>query len=269
MASTRNARRKAAHDLLRDVLLVLAVGLGACDGGRTHAMTVPASAFPDPSARAFVEAVAAGRVDEAVALGRRLPAGVNVRGASGETALLVAVARLDKKMVGALLAAGADPNGAEGRAPLVLAAQAKDSWFARTLLKAGASPDAESGGSRALHQAVMVHRDDMVDLLLDAGAGIDLANDAGYTPSMVAAEIDDFAMVEHLLAKGASAYAADDSGLSLAFLTAESQLSSRHPAGQARDRVAARLKAAGLAWPPDRQATLAAQRAGRWPFPPR
>ena len=229
-------------------------------------MSVPASVFPDPAARPFIEAVEAGNVQAAIDRARSLREGVNVVGAQGETALLLAVARLDKPMVTALLTAGANPDGGPDRSPLAMAAQAKDAWFARTLLQAGAHPDAPSGGETPLVRAILVNRLDMIDLLLDAGAKPDLANAMGVTPSMTAAKIDDFQAVLRLLDRGASPYAADERGVSLAFLTGLSNLASNNPQGQARDEVAARLQRAGVPWPPPApQDLLALKAAGRWP----
>jgi hypothetical protein len=262
------ANRRAAHDTRRTAawIAVAVACLFGCAPGSPRAMSVPASAFPDPQARAFIEAVEAGDVARAIDRARALREGVNAVGTQGETALLLAVARLDKPMVTALLTAGADPDGGPDRSPLAMAAQAKDVWFAKTLLKANASPEATSGGESPLFRAILVNRLDMIDLLLEAGAKPDAVNAMGVAPSMTAAKIDDFQAVLRLLDRGASPFAADPRGMSLAYLTGRSYLASDNPQGRARDQVAARLQSAGVPWPPPSpQDLLALKAAGRWP----
>ncbi|MEM6868529.1 MAG: ankyrin repeat domain-containing protein, partial [Cyanobacteria bacterium P01_C01_bin.121] len=72
-----------------------------------------------------------------------------------------------------------------------------------SLLATGTSPDSRWQSSTGLMWAAMENHPDVVELLLTAGADIDLRNDAGYTALMYAAESDRHNMVADLLDRGA------------------------------------------------------------------
>lgn len=75
----------------------------------------------------------------------------------------------------------------------------------RLLLEAGLSPDVDDGyGGKPLHYATEAGYDDVVNLLLEYGANINLGtDDTGNTPLMVAVEESDSDMIKLLLTKGA------------------------------------------------------------------
>ncbi len=229
-------------------------------------MSKLSDAFPEPTSQLFIEAVEKGDAPQAIARSTAVPAGVNIVGAEGETALLLAVMRLDKPMVVALLKAGAKADGGPDRSPLAIAVQARDTWFATTLLNAGASPDATSGGETPLFRAVLVNRIDMINILLDAGALPDAPNALGVTPSMTAAKIDDFLATKRLLDRGGSPFASDRRGVSLAYITSISTLSPSSPQGRARQMVVDQLRQSGVPWPPPQPREVVSLKArGQWP----
>ncbi len=105
----------------------------------------------------------------------------------------------------AMLDRGDDPNESKGRGrlPLVVAVQNGDMQMAEILMKRGARVDGRDNLAGPLHYAVMTHRHDMLDWLLDHGAKVEMADNSGDTPLSLAAKNGETAMVKKLLAKGA------------------------------------------------------------------
>lgn len=173
-------------------------------------------------------AAAAGRVDLVAFL---LTAGAAVdayRGTAG-TPLLAAVEH--PAVVWTLLRAGAAPDGdgAAGWTPLEAAAHHGQAQSVASLLEAGADTrGTEAVAYAARHGlplvtllldagapagASLVHApDEVLDVLLGAGAGVDAVNHEGFTALGVAASRGDLARGKQLLARGASAAARDGHG---------------------------------------------------------
>lgn len=165
------------------------------------------------------------------------------------TPLTFAAMQTAPDMVRALLAAGAKPDIASdgGWTPLMMAAargdltsvslligagapvDAQDNWGETALIKAvrSGSPDkvralinakapigaADADGNTALHiAAAQPAPAEVVSLLLEAGAAADIANKAGVTPLMKAADAGDTAKCLLLLNAGARPEAKDADG---------------------------------------------------------
>lgn len=153
---------------------------------------IAATAQGSPAYR-LLEAVRDRDLDKARELIDATPQLVNTRDVtSGETPLLIAVARQDVPWMNYLLARGADANIADrqGLTPLMAAVQSGHVAGVRTLVERGARVNhANGGGETALHSAV--HRRDvaMVRLLMDMGANPDITdNMAGKSPRDYASE---------------------------------------------------------------------------------
>jgi rhodanese-related sulfurtransferase len=92
-----------------------------------------------------------------------------------------------------------------GMTPLMRASKAGDSAIVAALLKAGASPHTRNGdGNHALWLACVGADLDTLDVLIRAGSALDHQNDNGATCLMYAASTGKHAVVEKLLAAGAT-----------------------------------------------------------------
>ncbi len=117
--------------------------------------------------------------------------GVNKRNKQGETKLYRAVRSGNIKEVKKLLRDGADPDiaDAHGLTPLHQAAYWGEGEITALLLKAGAQVNAENNGKgwTPLHSAAvsggMRSRQDVIELLLEAGAKQDAKDKHGWTPA--------------------------------------------------------------------------------------
>jgi ankyrin repeat protein len=134
-----------------------------------------------------------------VAAGARIEA----RDRTGETALMKAT---DIEKTRALLAAGADANarseqfGPAWGTVLMTAARAGDEARAQALLAAGGDPKADVNGYTVLMAAAASGTPETVRLLLQQGAPVDPANDAGRTALHFAAMNLRRGVVEEILA---------------------------------------------------------------------
>jgi uncharacterized protein len=92
-------------------------------------------------------------------------------------------------------------HGPDGHTPtlLGLAARAGAMKVVRAMLKAGAAVNGlDTGGGTALHEAVAVRNVDMVNLLVAAGARIDVTRRDGATPALIARQRGMIALSERL-----------------------------------------------------------------------
>jgi len=119
----------------------------------------------------------------------------------------------DRAAVQALLKQKADVNGAQGDGSTALhwAAFRDDLEAAQALLKAGAdvSPKTRLGDMTPLFMAAKSGNPDMIELLLNAGAGANSTSSTGTSPLMLAAASGNPAAVKVLLDHGANPNAKD------------------------------------------------------------
>ena len=132
----------------------------------------------------------------------------NGRDGASRTALMHASAEGHLAVVEVLLAAGADVNarGEEGETALLWASRRGDSGIVRALIAAGAAVDARDTRrfETALVTASARGHTDVVRVLLAAGADANVRNRNGSTPLSMARKYRRGAIVEALLAAGAT-----------------------------------------------------------------
>ncbi len=215
-------RRTAATGVLAGVLAAAAIATTAVE--------------PD------LRLVAAAARQDAAAVRALIDEGVDVdaRRSDGVTALLWAAHRDDVATAGLLLAAGADPDSADdhgvtplirasenaslalvqrllaagaaadlaqgnGLTPLMVAARTGNLDIVRALLKHGAGVNAATTelGATALMWAVAAPHRPIVEVLLEAGADVEVSTAKGMTPLLTAAQHGDIETARLLIAAGA------------------------------------------------------------------
>ncbi|NIO40180.1 MAG: hypothetical protein GTO41_08285 [Burkholderiales bacterium] len=151
---------------------------------------------------------------------RTLAAGtpqVNAQARRGKTALMLAVAKNDLKLMTRLIDLGADVNKTNkgGGAALMYAAQYGHTDAARLLLKHGAQIDFQGGKFwTALMIAVLKGHLPMIDFLLQNGADVNTNDMFGASPLLRAVERDNEQVAQRLLAAPSiDVNAADRSGM--------------------------------------------------------
>ena len=132
----------------------------------------------------------------------------------GNTPLLLALDGNCDRIVRDLLENGADCNlpDADGTTPLMMAAQRDNLENVKLLISRGADLDAVNENER---QGALVFAEDwdVVRLLVESGANLEIRDDSGQTPLAVAARIGDEKKAEILLEVGADPKSKDDRGL--------------------------------------------------------
>jgi ankyrin repeat protein len=131
----------------------------------------------------------------------------------GRTAMKLAIDSEDRELVQWLLDAGADPNdpgkmvvqGAELReAPIVSAVASGNAEITQLLLERGAKPDTKTiSGRNALMIAALAGRDDLVRLLVEARADVNVEDRTGVPVLWNAVQSRNPAVVKLLLVAGA------------------------------------------------------------------
>ena len=128
----------------------------------------------------------------------------NSRSADGWPLLHLAAAFADERTVRTLLDAGADVSQLSGtplrnQALHAVLALSKDAAVTRLLIGRGADVNAvQAAGYRPLHQAAVTGREDLVRMLLEAGADKTARCDQGKTPADYARERGHDAVAEML-----------------------------------------------------------------------
>jgi ankyrin repeat protein len=166
----------------------------------------------------FTPLVDAATKGELVVAKYLLDHGANVNGGPrmpGLVPLLAAAENGQKAMVELLLSRGADVNGG-GLSPLYVAVNRGYVAVAEVLLANKADVNMPSGTDgnkdRPLHRAVWNGRTNLIQLLIDHGADVNVTNWLGDTPLDFAAQQNDTNAAKLLLAAKASVDARDNSG---------------------------------------------------------
>lgn len=150
----------------------------------------------------------------------------NTRLADDSTLLMNAVANRDIEHVKLLLAAGAEVNVTTKSGRTVLGSALQGHLrenetearleMLRVLLAAGVDPLQSQRGSNEIHRIVQYKKADMLGLLLSAcPQGLEIPNQQGATPLMLAAQYGDEATLRLLLESGANVHARDNDGRSV------------------------------------------------------
>lgn len=144
---------------------------------------------------------------------------INIRGKDGVTLLHVAAAGNRLPVVSYLLSRGASPSGyrtkRQDREPLYFAAQHNSLDCAKVLIEHGdaaISASSKMDGATALHKAAVEGHEEMVRLLLTAGADVDVLDIEGLRPLNWAIQACRFSVVQLLLNNGASTAARTHKG---------------------------------------------------------
>lgn len=171
-------------------------------------------------------------------------ADVTLPGHAGVTPLVAAAYKGSADVLDTLLRHGADPKApdATGKPAIVYAAARGFTRIVAKLLDAGVDVNqVHANGLTALSWAAGYAEDvpasdgvALVRLLLDRGAKLDIADDRGMTPLMIAASMDHAEVVELLLSRHADTTPRDRQGRSAADLTTQASLRERLAQSPAR-----------------------------------
>jgi hypothetical protein len=219
------------------------------------------------SGRALVDAVLARDAAAAQALLVE-DGGLATTHAGGASLAELAVATGDVELLERLLEAGvpADPDG-DGN-PLILALHAAAPDPAFVLLRGGAAPTPTDAPLEPLRAAIALGSAGGVRLLLDHGADANTLGPLGRRPLHIALDMEQFAIAELLLERGADPWALDASGANLATAAATPMLSGSPENAAAQGRLRERVR--GLGWPdPEPTPAELVRRAAAGTWPPR
>jgi ankyrin repeat protein len=134
--------------------------------------------------------------------------------AKEEPALIEAVEESDFRRAQKLIAKGADVNqqNSYGYSALHVAAASGDAKVVKLLLEAGANVNARNPTGSALARAAQQGNAEIVRLLLQAGADVEAKDDSGWTPLFSAAMTGGAETVEVLLRAGVNINARANNG---------------------------------------------------------
>jgi ankyrin repeat protein len=141
---------------------------------------------------------------------------VHVAAKSGDTDEVAALLSMDNRLTRTF--------DADGWSPLHLAAHYGHAAIVELLLHNNAPVDLRSTNemaNTALHAALAGKRNDVVKILLDAGADVNASQHGGWTPLHSAAANGDRAVIDLLFAHGADAALANDAGVTPAVFARE------------------------------------------------
>ena len=186
---------------------------------KKFAFFLAAAWFSFAQAGAYDDFFAATAANDAAAVQQLIRRGIdaNSRNPEGQTALFLALRGGAFEVADALLK---DPtldvnavNASDESALMMAALKGQTDWV-RRLLERGAQVN--KPGWSPLHYAATGTEPTIVKLLLDRGAAVDAESPNRTTPLMMAAQYGSEASVDLLLARGASAKARNDRGLTAA-----------------------------------------------------
>ena len=101
-----------------------------------------------------------------------------------------------------------------------------------------------------VHEAVANKNLAELERLIKEGVDVDITDNRGQAPILLAAVTDQFQMVDRLIDAGANIWAFETLGYNVGIYTSTSHVSSSSVEGIARERVIEKLKARGFPWPP-------------------
>lgn len=188
------------------IIVLFAMAHTACGNASRHSGMTLDDAFQEPGAKVLAESAATGDLR---GMDASLEEGIdiNTRGSNSVTPLWWAMASNNLQGVRYLLSKGADPNipTKKVRNALHLAAMNADTQFLASALKAGGDVNSKSGwaNSSLLITAITGANDESINLLIESGADLNREDDAGQTPLIVAAMVNDYRTVYKLLMAGA------------------------------------------------------------------
>ncbi len=181
--------KHAGQSILRIALLALLGSLGAC-------------AQPDPPTISLYQAVHRGDINQ---IERNIKAGadLNEQDPEGHLPIHVAAAAGRAPIVDLLIKGGADPNGLDrdGRTAMQMAILNGKIPVAKLLKRRGAALPADSLFLYAVRNEVAQR--EVLDFLIQNGAGVDRQGPDGDTPLVLAIRRRDRVMVKRLIERGA------------------------------------------------------------------
>ncbi|XP_038207814.1 ankyrin-2-like [Zerene cesonia] len=129
---------------------------------------------------------------------------LEARDTNERTALYLAAGRGHVDVIRYLISSGANVNGEEihGYTPLCESVWQRYTNVVDLLLKSGARI---THSHKLLHNAILQGQEDIVTMLVSHGGGINLHNDTGDTPLLLAVRLSQISVVKILLQKGANA----------------------------------------------------------------
>ncbi len=207
--------------MMRCLTAVLALGLALV------LAAVPTSAQTPPSAAdiaAYDGLHAAAWIGDVAAIERLVAAGaaVDTRDGQGRTALHIAAHARQREAMRTLVRLGADPRALDAQSydTVTIAAVADDAETMRVALAIGADPRAITSpyDGTALIAAAHLGHDEIVRMLIDAGAPLDHVNNLAWTALIEAVVLGDGGKrhertVSHLVAAGARRDIGDRNGV--------------------------------------------------------
>lgn len=206
--------------------------------------------FPDPQVRALAKASGKGDLNKIEALVQQ-GVDVDARGFRNATPLFWAMRESNIKGFKKLLEFGADPNVVfdDGGTVMHWAVQHKSESFLKAALKHGGNPNLKAGqdNETPLFDAIG-EQSDKLDILLEAGADVNVQERYGFTPVLLAASRGRFDLVYKLLNHGADYRIETKSGHTLADIIADTRgrMDPNHELYQWMQKVIAWLKERGI-----------------------
>jgi uncharacterized protein len=217
------------------------------------------------SGRALIDALLAGDPGRADDLLARDPALARLT-VAGLSLAEVAVATGNAESLRVVLSRGAAFDAVGDGAPLILALHARAPDLALALLDGGTSPTPAGAVLEPLRAAIALGSAGGVRLLLDYGADPNVTGPLGRRPLHLALDMEQFAIAELLIERGADPWALDASGANLATAAATPMLTASPADAAAQVRLRARVRALG--WPepfPAPHELVARAALGDWP----
>lgn len=203
---------------------------------------------------------------------------IEQHGAKNEPAVAVIRQHLGKLLKNAKPDAGTLPALVPG-ATSMSASQQGDLIVFKLRLARGADPNgADKGGRPLLHEAVLWNRRELVDLLLDAGANVNLPDrTTGDTPLHIAVTFEKHDTARYLMQKGADPFRSNGVGQSPVSMegdkrehklfdaeTIKTEKADASAWGPSLDGVQARLRRTRETWKAGEQATLRLDVQNHW-----